>query len=146
METQESTPQSGQQWRRYGVVGGLLAASLTAVSYWQTGAEVSLTPVVFVALVVGYATRRRSVYDGRIGARVGLIGGFPIVWASYDFVGFAVGVSTSSWFSAASVVLLGVFTLFGLGASTLFGWIAARLGRWLADRSGRSRPVARSHS
>jgi len=146
MGTHEQTPQSGEQWRRYGVVGGLLAAPLTAVSYWQTGAEVSLTPVVLVALVVGYAARRRSVYDGRIGARVGLIGGFPIVWASYDFVGSVVGLSNPSWFSAVSVALLGVFTLLGLGASTLFGWVAARLGRWLADRSGRSRPVAQGHS
>lgn len=136
--------EGGDSWR-YGVAGGVLAAPATAISYWQTGSEVSFTLVALVALVVGYVMRRRSVYGDGVGARVGVIGGLPILWGSYDMVGHILGLSNPPWFTAVGLALLAGFTVALLGLSGLFGEVGARVGRWLADRSDRSRRVSHSH-
>ncbi|MEZ3143416.1 DUF5518 domain-containing protein [Halobaculum sp. MBLA0143] len=144
MDPSESTQQSGDQRWRYGVVGGLLAAPSVALSYWQTGSEVSVVSVALVALLVGYVAKRRSAYGDGIGARVGVVGGLPILWASYDFAVSSVGLSNPSWFTGASLVLLGGFTIVGFGMAGLLGEVGARVGGWLADRTSRSRRVAHS--
>jgi hypothetical protein len=145
MEANESIQQGGEETQRYGVIGGLLAAPVTAISYWQTGSEVSFVPIFLIALVTGYVAKRRSVYDRGIGARVGVVGGLPVLWAVYNLVGPVLGLANPPWFTVVSVALLGGFTLLALGVAVVLGEVAARVGHWLADHSDRNQRVSHSH-
>lgn len=145
MEANESIQQGGEETQRYGIIGGVLTAPVTAISYWQTGSEVSFVPVLLMALIAGYVAKRRSVYDHGIGARVGMVGELPVLWAVYDLAGSVLGLANPPWFTAVSLALLGGFTLLALSVAVVLGEVAARVGHWLADRSDRNQRVSHGH-
>ena len=109
---------------------------LVATSYWETGSAVCLAPIFSVTLVLGYVTKRRSIYVHEVGARVGLIGGVPVLWRSYDLALSVVGFSNPTWFTAASLALLAEFVTLTFGLAALLGELGGRTGRWLAERRG----------
>jgi len=111
------------------------------VSYWQTGSELSLAPVVLGGLVAGYlATRKTGESDG-VGLRTGVIGGLPIVWMLVDVLLGASELAGPSWFVTGATLLTILFLValgvVGLGLSALVGGLGAKIGSWVAGtRSG----------
>jgi len=139
-ESDRSTQHIPQPWA-YGLIGGVVSLPFTAVSYWQTGSELSLAPVVLGGLVAGYlATRKTGESDG-VGLRTGVIGGLPIVWMLVDVLLGASELAGPSWFVTGATLLTILFLValgvVGLGLSALVGGLGAKIGSWVAGtRSG----------
>lgn len=137
--------QETEEWWWYSVGGGLFVVSATAISYWQTGSELSPSVIVVAALVVGYVAKRRSAYDDRLGGRVGIVGGFPVLLESYDSVVYILELSYTPMVTVANLAFLAAFVGFGFGLAALLGEVGAKVGYRLAGRTGRSRRASHSH-
>jgi len=126
--------QISQQWQ-YALIFGVLALPFTALSYWQTGSELSLSPVFLGSVLAGYLTTRRTGTGRGVGARVGLVGGLPVLWVLFDLLQAASALAGPSWF-VASVTLLtvGVTIGFGFGLAAFIGEIGGRIGGWVASK------------
>lgn len=126
----------------YVFVGGGVALPCTAFSYWQTGSEVSLGAVAFGGILTGYLLPRSNGNPGRAGVPVGIVGGFPILWAVLDTYPVTAAFTEPVWFEVAGVVFLIGFTIAGFGITALVGEAGVRIGAWLAgspsDRHERS--------
>lgn len=145
MDLCEPGQQQNGRVSRYSVVAGVLSAVLVAASYWKTGSEVSLTPIFLITLVLGYVAEHRSAYVREVGARAGLIGGVPILWASYDLALSVVGFNNPTWFTAVSLGFLAGFVLLTFGLTALLGELGGRTGRWLAEHRGAGPRTAHGH-
>lgn len=135
-----STRQIPQPWT-YGLIGGILSLPFTAVSYWQTGSELSLAPVVIVGLVAGYLATLRTGESNGVGLRAGVIGGLPIIWMLIDILLGTSELAGPSWFVTGATLLTILFLIAlgvaGFGLSTLVGGFGAKIGSWIAGiRSG----------
>jgi hypothetical protein len=120
----------------YALLGGGVALPVVVFSYWQTGSELSLTPVFFGGILAGYlATRRTGTCDG-VGSRVGVVGGLSVVWPLADLVAASSWLSGPTWFVwSASALTVGMTVSFGvlvLGFAAVLGAAGARVGGWLA--------------
>jgi hypothetical protein len=93
-------------------------------------------------VLAGYLMTRRTGTDRGVGARVGLVGGLPVLWVLFDILQAASALAGPSWFVASATILTIVFTVvFGFGLAALIGEIGGRIGSWLASkRSGHSTP------
>ncbi|MFC7046197.1 DUF5518 domain-containing protein [Halobacteriaceae archaeon GCM10025711] len=137
MTTTEIPLQSISDKWRYATIGGLASVPFTTASYWQSGSEISLAPVLFGGLLAGYLAKRR-LGDGRgVGARAGLVGGLPLVWMLIDILPVVIGMPNPRWFSAVSAGMAFGITVFGFGMAVLLGEIGGRIGGWLSIRGGR---------
>lgn len=145
MEPYESEQPRRSHVGKYSVVGGVLSAVLVATSYWETGSEVSVTPILFVTLALGYVAEHRSSYTREVGARAGLIGGTPILWGSYDLAVSIVEFSNPTWFTPVSLASLAGFVLLIFGATALLGELGGRTGRWLVEHRGTESRTAHGH-
>lgn len=133
------------RWK-YAFVGGIVALPFTALGYWQTGSELSLSPVLFGGLLAGYLARRRTGESDGVGVRTGLVGGLPVVWVLFDVLAASSALAGPAWFVAsATAITVGVTVVFGvLGfvLAALAGEIGARVGSWIAGkRPGQPRPA-----
>lgn len=142
------TAVSAEAWR-YGLVGGLLAVPFTTASYWQTGSELSLSPVLLGGVVAGYLAKRATGTARGVGIRTGLIGGLPTLWMLADIVVSSSALTGAWWFVGAGVGLVALFVLavgvMGFGFAALVGELGAHIGGWLANStSGQQPPTARS--
>lgn len=110
-----------QQWR-YALICGMLSLPFTALSYWQTGSELSLSPVFLGGVLAGYLMTRRTGTGRGVGARVGLVGGLPVLWVLFDILQAASVLAGPSWFVASATILTIVVTVvFGFGLAALIG-------------------------
>lgn len=138
-------PSLSDTWK-YALVGGLISVPLTTVGYWQSGSELSLSPVLLGGLLAGYLARRATGTADGVGVRAGVVGALPTLWILADVLGAASALSGPTWFMAVGVGFTGAILLvvavvgFGLGA--LAGALGARAGSWLAGRTGRRGPPA----
>jgi hypothetical protein len=134
--------QMSQQWQ-YALIFGVLALPITALSYWQTGSELSLSPVFLGGVLPGYLMTRRTGTGRGVGARVGLVGGLPVLWVLFDILQAASALAGPSWFVASATILTIVVTvIFGFGLAALIGELGGKLGSWVASkRSGHSTPT-----
>lgn len=141
------SPAADDSWR-CAIVGGLVALPFTTVTYWQTGSEIGLWPVVFGGLIAGYLYEGPSSVRSRVGFRAGIIGLLPALWALVDLLWFAhvevggpaVSRVIQTVFAVVAVVVM--FAFAGLSAM-----IGSRVGDWLSGKVGRYRPpVARDDS
>lgn len=128
-----------RRWR-YAVIGGMLALPVTAFGYWQTGSELSLSPVLCGGLLAGYLAERRIGESHGVGIRTGLIGGSPVVWILFDVLSMASALAGPVWFvTGATLLTVVVVAAFGFGLAALFGTVGAKIGSWLARKQpGRS--------
>jgi len=135
-------PQMSQQWR-YALICGMLTFPFTALSYWQTGSELSLSPVFLGGVLAGYLMTRRTGTGRGVGARVGLVGGLPVLWVLFDILQAASALAGPAWFVASATILTIVVTVvFGFGIAALIGELGGKLGSWVASkRSGHSTPT-----
>ena len=70
---------------RYALAGGLVALPATAIGYWLSGSELSLSPVLLGGVLAGYLARRGPGGAGvAAGVRAGLVGAFPALWLVVD--------------------------------------------------------------
>jgi uncharacterized membrane protein len=126
-----------QQWR-YAVIGGVIALPFTAFGYWQTGSELSLSPVLFGGLLAGYLAKRQAGESRGVGIRAGLIGGIPILWAILDILSATSALGGPEWFiTGATVLTVGfsaVVAVLGFVLAAFIGKIGAKLGGWLAGK------------
>ena len=126
-----------RQWR-YAVVGGLIALPVTAFGYWQTGSELSLSPVLFGGLLAGYLAKRQAGESRGVGIRAGLIGGIPILWAILDILSATSALGGPEWFiTGATVLTVGfsaVVAVLGFVLAAFIGEVGAKLGSWLAGK------------
>jgi hypothetical protein len=134
--------QMSQQWQ-YALICGMLSLPFTALSYWQTGSELSLSPVFLGGVLAGYLMTRRTGTGRGVGARVGLVGGLPVLWVLFDILQAASALAGPSWFVASATILTTVGTVvFGFGLAALIGELGGKLGSWVASkRSGHSTPT-----
>ena len=137
--------QQKEDWWWYSVGGGPFVFLATAMRYWQTGSEMSPIVIVVAALVVGYAAKRRSVYGDRLGARVGVVGGFPVLLDSYDSVVYILGLQYTPIVTVANLAFLAAFVGFVFGVAALLGEVGAKVGYRPASRTDRSRRASHSH-
>ena len=136
----------GDTWF-YALIGGLASMPLTAASYWQTGSEMALSPVLFGGLLAGYLAARQTGQHRGVGVRAGLVGGLPIVWVVAEIFAGVSALGGPSWFVAAGTLLtfgvLVVVAAMAFALAAILGALGARIGHWLALRTGRRRsPVA----
>jgi len=134
--------QISQQWR-YALICGILALPFTALSYWQTGSERSLSPIFIGGVLAGYLTTRHTGTGRGVGARVGLVGGLPVLWVLFHLFRAASAVAGPAWFVATATLLtVGVTVVFGFGLSAFIGEIGGKVGSWVASkRPGHSAPT-----
>jgi len=134
--------QISQQWQ-YALICGVLALPFTALSYWQTGSELSLSPVFVGGILAGYLTTRRTGTGRGVGARAGLVGGLPVLWLLFDFLNAASALAGPAWFVASATILTTVGTVvFGFGIAAFIGEVGGKFGSWVASRrSGHSTPT-----
>jgi hypothetical protein len=126
-----------QKWK-YGFIGGVIALPFTAFSYWQTGSELSLAPVLFGGGLAGYLARRK-INEGRgIGFRAGLVGGLPVIWILFDILSHTSALAGPPWFvMSATLLTIGfsvVIAVVGFGLAALIGEAGARVGSWVAGK------------
>lgn len=136
MTDDSATKASNGTWT-YALLGGGVALPVVGLSYWQTGSELSLTPVFFGALLAGYlATRRTGTCDG-VGSRAGAVGGLSVLWPLAELVAGASWLSGPAWFvwsgTALTVGMAVSFGLLAVGLAAVLGAAGARVGGWLAD-------------
>jgi hypothetical protein len=125
---------------RYGLLGGLVSVPFTAVGYWQTGSELSLSTVFLGGLLAGYLARRRSGTAAGVGVRVGLVGSLPVLWLLSDVLGAASALSGPAWFVAGALALtVARVAVVAVGAAVLVGVVGTRVGGGLAGRDGGER-------
>lgn len=133
---------------RFALLGGLASIPFTTATYWQTGSEMSLSPVFFGGLLAGYLAKRKTGSGSGVGARAGLVGGLPVLWILFDVLAATPALSGPSWFVAAGIVLtvLSVIVLAALaaGLAALIGGIGGRVGSWIAGSGENRRPPVAS--
>lgn len=136
----ESLPAASSDTWRFALLGGLASLPFTTASYWQTGSELSLSPVFFGGLLAAYLARRKHGTAKGVGLRAGLIGGLPGLWVLYDVLVAATALSGPPWFMAAGVVMTALFLMtvavLAFGLSALVGAVGGRVGGWLAGETG----------
>jgi len=134
--------QISQQWQ-YALICGMLTFPFTALSYWQTGSELSLSPVFVGGILAGYLTTRHTGTGRGVGARVGLVGGLPVLWVLFDLLKAASALAGPSWFvTSATLLTVGVTIGFGFGLAAFIGEIGGKIGSWVASkRPGHSTPT-----
>ena len=142
-------PQHATTRWRYALVGGVASLPFTTLSYWQTGSELSLGAVLFGGIVAGYLVERAGGERSGVGTRVGIVGGLPVLWVTFDVLGATSGLAGPAWFVTSATLLAIGFTVvvavLGFGIAALIGELGARVGSWLAGkRPGRSASVANS--
>lgn len=129
---------SDDTWR-YALLGGVLSFSLTLVGYWQSGSELSLSPVFLCGILAGYFAVRETGARHGVGYRVGAIGGLPGLLFLVDLPEAMTALGGPEWFIAAgtafTIVIVGTGLLLMLGLSAVVGELGARVGGWLATRS-----------
>jgi hypothetical protein len=134
---------------RFALLGGLLAAPLVALGYWQTGSELSLSPVLLAGLVAGYLARR-DTGETRIaaGVRAGLVGALPTLWLLVDVAGAATALDGPTWFLVVgggfAIAAVATVALLAFGLAGLLGGLGAVAGGWLAARRRGDEPPAAS--
>lgn len=119
---------------------GGLALPVVSFSYWQTGSELSLTPVFVGTNLAGYlSTRRTGTCDG-VGRRVGVVGGLSVLWPLAELAAGASWLSGPSWFvwggTALTIGMAMSFGLLALGLAGVVGAAGAQIGGWLAGAGG----------
>jgi hypothetical protein len=134
-----------RQWK-YALFGGLLALPFTALSYWQTGSELSLTPVLVGGALAGYLAKRRIGDSRGVGIRAGLVGSLPVIWILFDILRASSALAGPSWFVAGATILTVGFTvgvaILGFGLAAVIGELGARVGSWVAGkRPGQPTPA-----
>lgn len=139
-------PQHGTTRWKYALVGGLASLPFTIFSYWQTGSELSLGAVLFGGILAGHLVERTGG-ESRIGTRVGIVGGLPVLWVLFDVLAATSGLAGPAWFvTGATLLTIGVtivVAVLGFGIAALVGEVGARIGNWLAGKQpGGSTPVA----
>lgn len=140
------SPQNGTTWK-YALIGGLASLPFTTLSYWQTGSELSLGAVLFGGILAGYLANRAGSESSGVGARVGIVGGLPVLWVLFDVLAATSGLAGPAWFVTGATLLTIGFTIvvavLGFGLAALIGEVGARIGGWLAgQRPDGSTPVA----
>ena len=139
MTVESPSAASSGPWA-YALLGSGVALPVIVFSYWQTGSELSLTPVFFGGILAGYlATRRTGTYDG-VGSRVGVVSGLSVLWPLADLIAATSWLSGPTWFVwGGTAVTVGVTVGFGLllvGLAAVLGAAGARIGGWLAGGGG----------
>ncbi len=117
----------------YACIGGGVALPCTALGYWQTGSEVSVSAAVVGGLVTGYLLARSNAETGSAGTLVGIVGGLPILWAVFDTYVVGATVAEPLWFELAGGAFLVGFTVAGFGVAALAGEVGVRIGARVAD-------------
>ncbi len=139
-----STRHPTRTWK-FALIGGLASLPFTAISYWQTGSKLSLSPVLFGGLLAGYLAKRKTGESSGVGIRTGLVGGLPLVWMLFDVLMATSGLSGPSWFVAGATVLtIGVLigvAVVGFGIAGLIAEVGVRVGSRLAGEPPR-RPAS----
>lgn len=120
----------------YACIGGGVALPCTALGYWQTGSEVSVSAVVVGGLVTGYLLARSNTETGSAGTLVGIVGGLPILRAVFDTYAAGSTVAEPLWFELAGGAFLVGFTVAGFGVAALVGEAGVRIGARIADSFG----------
>lgn len=141
MPSIRSLPPAGSPERRYALLGGLVAAPFTAMSYWGSGTEVSLGAVFWGGLLAGYLVKRRGGTGTAVGFDAGVVGATPGLWLLVEE--FVLGRPLTDPSTFAQMALLGGLLapiLLALGGLT--GGVGGRLGGWLAERGGHPRQPA----
>jgi hypothetical protein len=135
------------KWR-YAFFGVVLSLPLTLVGYWQSGSELSLSPVLLGGILAGYLAARATGTSYGVGYRVGAIGGLPGLLFLVDLPDAMAALGGPEWFvavgTAFGVVFAGIAVFVVVGFSALVGELGARIGGWLATRSDEPRPPATS--
>jgi hypothetical protein len=134
----------GDTWT-YALLLGIASIPLTTATYWQSGSELSLSPVLFAGVLAGYLAKRRTGSSDGVGVRTGLIGGLPVIWLLVDVLGAASALGGPSWFVAAGLLftvgILAILTVVGFGLAALAGAVGGRIGGWLAGHAAGRRPT-----
>ena len=133
---------------RYALFGIMLSLPLTLVGYWQSGSELSLSPVLLGGILAGYLASRATGESRGVGYRVGAIGGLPGLLFLIDLPGAMSALGGPEWFVAVGtvfgVVFAGTALFVVVGFSALVGELGARIGSWLATRLNDPQPPATS--
>lgn len=136
----------GETWM-YALLGGLMSIPVVIASYWQTGTELSLAPILVGGFCAGYLAERKTGEGRGVGLRAGLIGGLPILWVLAELLAGTSGLVGPSWFAVGGTVLTVGFVclvgILGFGLAAFIGEIGARIGRRMAnDSTGPQQPPA----
>ncbi|MFC3959388.1 DUF5518 domain-containing protein [Halovivax cerinus] len=117
---------------RYSLPGGVLAATVVALSYAESNSKMSLGAVFFVGIIVGFLSKREYGSSKGTGALTGLIGAVPVVWILAQILTATSGLSGPAWFVAAGTITTVLYTLgvgmLGFALSALVGEVGARIG------------------
>ena len=123
-----------ERWR-VAIVCGLLALPLTTLSYWKTGSEIGLWPIVFGGVLAGYWFEGPAAERSRVGVRAGLVGALPVVWLLVDllwFIHVELGGTAQSRLLQSAVAVVGVAGI--LVIAVVAAMIGARIGGWLRGK------------
>lgn len=131
----------------YALVSGLASLPVITLGHWQTGSELSLGTVLFGGVLAGYLVERASDEASGVGVRVGIVGGPPVIWVTFDVLVVTSGLAGPAWFvTSATLLAIGVTLVVGVLGSeivALVGELGARVGSWLAVKQfGRPASVA----
>lgn len=119
---------------------GLASVPVSVVFSLDSGPDhLSLTPVLYAGLLVGYLYSERPTASGQAGVRTGLVGALPLLWTVSD--GLVTGWSASPRYGAIATVFALLFLVLGSALSALAGAIGALIGDWLARATSRLRPT-----
>lgn len=129
-------PQSISAKWKYALLGGVASIPFTMVSYWQTGSEMSLAPVLFGGLLAGVLAKRMIGSSRGVGARAGLVGALPVLWVLGDILPDILAIPNPEWFSVLSVIVALGTTVIGFAFAALLGEMGGRIGGWLSGRGG----------
>ena len=115
------------KWQ-YGLAGGIASVPFVAASYWETGSEVALGPMLLISLLFGYTAHRRSGISQGIGGKVGIVGSVPLPWMIFEIALRVPKIPNPQWFTALSYIILIIYTIITFVFSFLFGELSARIG------------------
>ena len=128
----------------YAIVGATFSIPLTVLTYWQTGSELALSPVLLGGLIAGYLATHRTGTSAGVGSRAGLLGGLPAVWIVPEVLSASAALTGPPWFLAAGSIMTALtmvgFLVLAFGLSTLAGALGGYIGGRLAGTPDDGRP------
>ena len=129
-----------ESWR-YALLGGLIALLGTTATDWRTGSTFNIGAVFVGGLLAGALFTGTATDRARVGVRVGLIGGVPLLWMGAELVRFVL-LETSAPVAVRlfQIAVVLPFVGFGFGIAAFVARVGARIGDSLRNKFGRNRP------
>lgn len=110
---------------------GIISIPITVVVTFLSSANgISITPVLFGSLFVGYLYADRATSVKRAGVQVGLIGGIPTLLEASEMI--EVILSERVEFAVIAAIFIPISIVFTFGITIIGSTLFAIIGEWLS--------------